>query len=511
VKGIDLRKVRDVIVSCFDADEFDQFLRFEFDLVRAAKIKGDTLDDIVFNTLTRAEMDGWLPNLIAAVARERPRRDDVQATYHQYAAALVSEASQAQIDEAVARAYGRFFGDRPPVSLQTGGAKEALVPARDPGLEKTLSKELGFLDAAVWYGTFGRMQRRIAQVELNDPDDTKGTAFLVGPDAVLTAYHVVEKVIKKEVPAAGVKVRFDYRTGPSPQGVEVKLAGATQASMPWLLAHSPYSPGEAAAKPDRPPPKPGELDYALLKLARPVGSEATDAGPRGWIDVPSTQPPVVGLPMLLILQHPMREPLQLALDTHPRCALVHDGRRVRYWVNTEGGSSGAPVFDKDWKLVALHHYGDPAWVKPPEYNQGVPIGLIRADLKVEALAALGPPAGPVPHLEVASAVANALHAEFQTGEPDREKVVAIASQRAAAVLSRAVTMSETVRRVIDGKLGEITGRWEQGMTSDRPTDWQRATDRLRADVCALLKLVKQVNGGVLPDDLYQVWADNGCA
>ena len=33
--------------------------------------------------------------------------------------------------------------------------------------------------------------------------------------------------------------------------------------------------------------------------------------------------------------------------------------RVRYRTNTEEGSSGAPCFDKDWELVALHHSGDP--------------------------------------------------------------------------------------------------------------------------------------------------------
>jgi hypothetical protein len=31
----------------------------------------------------------------------------------------------------------------------------------------------------------------------------------------------------------------------------------------------------------------------------------------------------------------------------------------------------------DWDLVALHHYGDPAWAAP-KFNQGVPIGMIRS-------------------------------------------------------------------------------------------------------------------------------------
>jgi V8-like Glu-specific endopeptidase len=50
--------------------------------------------------------------------------------------------------------------------------------------------------------------------------------------------------------------------------------------------------------------------------------------------------------------------------------------RVRYATNTEPGSSGSPVFDLDWNLVALHHLGDPAYDHPASYNQGVPIQLI---------------------------------------------------------------------------------------------------------------------------------------
>ena len=64
--------------------------------------------------------------------------------------------------------------------------------------------------------------------------------------------------------------------------------------------------------------------------------------------------------------------------------------RVRYATNTEAGSSGSPVFDLDWNLVALHHLGDPAYDHPPAYNQGVPIDKIRERLtKAGKASALG--------------------------------------------------------------------------------------------------------------------------
>jgi hypothetical protein len=56
---------------------------------------------------------------------------------------------------------------------------------------------------------------------------------------------------------------------------------------------------------------------------------------------------------------------------------------VRYRTNTEGGSSGSPVFDQNWQLVALHHAGDPSWVA--KYNEGIPISLILAQLKARGV------------------------------------------------------------------------------------------------------------------------------
>ena len=37
--------------------------------------------------------------------------------------------------------------------------------------------------------------------------------------------------------------------------------------------------------------------------------------------------------------------------------------RVQYLTDTLPGSSGSPVFDKDWRLVALHHSG--GWITEP--------------------------------------------------------------------------------------------------------------------------------------------------
>jgi hypothetical protein len=83
---------------------------------------------------------------------------------------------------------------------------------------------------------------------------------------------------------------------------------------------------------------------------------------------------------LLILQHPDSAPLKLALDMSGVLGPNGNGTRVKYSVNTEGGSSGAPCFNTDWQLVALHHSGDPNFDPDhkPAYNEGIPIGAILA-------------------------------------------------------------------------------------------------------------------------------------
>jgi hypothetical protein len=98
--------------------------------------------------------------------------------------------------------------------------------------------------------------------------------------------------------------------------------------------------------------------------------------------VPKGEPLIsIDPPMpVLILQHPQRGPIKLAIDTEAVLQLYENGTRVRYSTNTDPGSSGSPCFDMNWKLIALHHYGDPLHDKA-QYNQGIPIKMIRDRLK----------------------------------------------------------------------------------------------------------------------------------
>jgi len=204
-----------------------------------------------------------------------------------------------------------------------------------------------------------------------------GTGFLVRPDTIMTNYHVWEAIQDPE----DVRCCFDHRT--TTEKVPYPLAQGEKCE----IDVSRYNPGEDDPNGKTVIPSPEELDYAILRLAdspgdKPIGdANQPDAPKRGWITPYMREYPFpIGTP-LFILHHPQKsdgdgtsETLQVSLETYAIKELNENKTRVRYKTNTQRGSSGAPCFTADWKLVALHHAGD---LNPrPEYNQGIPFKAI---------------------------------------------------------------------------------------------------------------------------------------
>lgn len=86
---------------------------------------------------------------------------------------------------------------------------------------------------------------------------------------------------------------------------------------------------------------------------------------------------------IAIMQHPKGDPMKLALGFPADLRVNAPGNRLRYSVPTLPGSSGSPVFDTDWRLLGLHHSGDPTKIDP-SYNQAVPVHRIATRPKVAA-------------------------------------------------------------------------------------------------------------------------------
>jgi len=258
------------------------------------------------------------------------------------------------------------------LSAQTKGGPQAEAPtnALAPGLQRNVRPYLARLDIRVWSSRLSQIERQVSRVELEG--NALGTGFLVGPDTVLTNWHVFE-IARNAGKIDRLGCRFDYEVLPDGKvepGQLVMLAGAD------CIDGCPYSAAEKTANPDNPLPTMQELDYALLRLASRTGEQQVDGAPRGWIALPKAVLPMPADAPILIVQHPEGAPMKLAMDTQAVIGLNGNGTRIRYRTNTDGGSSGSPAFSMDWNIVALHHYGDPKW-QNPLFNQGVPIELIR--------------------------------------------------------------------------------------------------------------------------------------
>lgn len=246
---------------------------------------------------------------------------------------------------------------------------------------------INMLDPKVWRTKLGQLESRICKV-IVPSNQGMGTGFLVGPDLVITNYHVVSRVVDKPNIVNSVKLRFDYALLAEGQNAE----SGTDYNASEILDYSEFSQSDLVANPPF-DAEADKLDYALLRVSGNPSSDLPGGAsnktsdekvsPRGWIEQPDLAPDLDQPTPIFILQHPQGMPLKLALATNDQVAINKLGTRVRYSTNTMPGSSGSPCFDHNWTLVALHHAGDPAYkgVGLANYNEGIPFTAICALLE----------------------------------------------------------------------------------------------------------------------------------
>jgi endonuclease G, mitochondrial len=100
----------------------------------------------------------------------------------------------------------------------------------------------------------------------------------------------------------------------------------------------------------------GHLDYTLVA----VGERSRDGGDLrqfGWNRLIEAQGKVIVGEHVNVIQHPNGEPKQLALRENQLVDLLDDF--LHYETDTAPGSSGSPVLNDQWEVVALHHSGVP--------------------------------------------------------------------------------------------------------------------------------------------------------
>lgn len=228
-----------------------------------------------------------------------------------------------------------------------------------------------------WLRTGTRVADAVALVRQPLP----ATGFLISDWLFMTNWHV----LNSEDVAAESELFFKY---------EEDENGA-------------ISPVKAACDPDRcyvSSPVDG-LDYAVVAL-RPL-ADGTAPGQRfGRVPmIGSVGKAVLGQP-LNIIQHPDGKSRRVAFRNNKLLSL-DDERLLVYETDTLPGSSGSPVFNDRWQLVALHHAsegardehgveidvnGQPVTDDTPEYlrqwvaNSGIRVSCLVKDMRERELA-----------------------------------------------------------------------------------------------------------------------------
>lgn len=345
--GPQLEQFSAALRDAFGVEELQRMLKFRLtkNLENYTSLRLD-MQQMVFDLITKAQQEGWTLKLLQAASEYNPGNAQLQI-------------------------LGQAIGMMPD-GLPDAGT-----------LERMVNISISMPDITAWRERLGEVEVRTCMVEIGNKPT--GTGFLLGPDLVMTNYHVVEPVIKGEggLKPESISLCFDFKrlsdgTTINP-GVVYQLVNGDG----WLVDSSPYSTLDTMTNPPTDQsPAATELDYALLRVEgnpgkKPVGTRkmVMNVPTRGWLTVPATPHDFAPDSELYIVQHPLGQPLKLALDTQSIIKVNNERTRVRYRTNTERGSSGSPCFDHDWNLVALHHSGDPAKVTPT-WNEGIPFDKI---------------------------------------------------------------------------------------------------------------------------------------
>lgn len=247
------------------------------------------------------------------------------------------------------------------------------VAGANGNLEALLSRVASpYQDVVAFRGNLSKLEGQVCRVTCG----LSGTGILIAPDIVVTNRHVVRNVLadRGELTAT-VTCTFDDKKGDSTYTTPKKTVSVSK-----VIASSPHAAEDT--KPGPPNASMEFLDYALLRLSERVGEQPIVHGgdERGWIDI-SEVPEAPALNSgLIVLQHPRAQPMKIDIG-----AVVENApTRFRHTVNTERGSSGAPVFDAALKLAGLHHAGHETGPGgAPGFNQAIPFKLVLADARAK--------------------------------------------------------------------------------------------------------------------------------
>jgi V8-like Glu-specific endopeptidase len=176
-----------------------------------------------------------------------------------------------------------------------------------------------------------RVARTVGRVHVRGADGSEqgfGTGFLVSPRLLLTNNHVLDTAA-----AAGAsRVEFDFQENAD---------GRLRSSIFLNLDPAAFFATDRA------------LDFTLVA----VKGDPSKIASFGWNGLSAAEGKVIVGEYVTIIQHPDGARKQVALRENRIVDVLENF--LHYHTDTSPGSSGSPVFNDQWEVVALHHSGVP--------------------------------------------------------------------------------------------------------------------------------------------------------
>jgi endonuclease G, mitochondrial len=177
--------------------------------------------------------------------------------------------------------------------------------------------------------------RAVLRIVLRGPSGALtgyGTGFLIGDGVLLTNHHVLD-------------------------GPEIARNSEAEAFYERSAMDDELTPRRFRLQPDILFYTSEALDFTVVALSERDRSGGFARSELGWLPLLSQPGKALEGEWLTIIQHPGGDRKQICVRENQ--LIKRDTDVLWYSTDTLGGSSGSPVFNNDWLVVALHHAGQP--------------------------------------------------------------------------------------------------------------------------------------------------------
>lgn len=279
--------------------------------------------------------------------------------------AILSEAKKRDKVLAVIQAARKDYPDNPFLIQAERGELTAVrgpivgvdVPWKGAPTSDTLEKIIGAQSTLVPISFLEiGLQRARSVVRVVLANGALGSGFLISDNLLVTNHHVIHDAQE----ARTATVEFNYQQD---------MHG--RALAPTVMRFDPDAAFVTSV----------EDDWSAVRVAGDANAT--------WGAIPLEPVAVAVDDRVNIIQHPGGGTKQLSFFHN--VVTYADSKRVQYLTDTLPGSSGSPVFDRQWRLVAVHHSG--GWMPEPGSNinvlrnEGISVSCILEALRQRGLVA----------------------------------------------------------------------------------------------------------------------------